>query len=563
MVTGPILIVIFILAIALLLVSIIKFRLNAFVSLLITSLVTALLVGMPIADIASTISGGFGSTLSGIGIVTGLGVMLGKFMFESGGIETMANVILDKFGEKNSPSAIAVSLSGIGIVTGLGVMLGKFMFESGGIETMANVILDKFGEKNSPSAIAVSGFLTGIPVFGDVVYIMFAPMLRVLSKKTGISMVSYACAISVATTCTFAMVIPTPAPLAVSESLGIDVGIFFFYALLTGFIAAIVGGIIYGKYLDKQDQKNKHFYTFEDLEEEKVLAGNVGGSVGSSESNGYKTSKNAPSFIKAISMLLVPIILILLGSFVPLAIGEESFIVPFFKFVGDKNKNAPSFIKAISMLLVPIILILLGSFVPLAIGEESFIVPFFKFVGDKNVAMLIGVIYAALISRPYIKKSVSEIMNDAADQVGLILLITGAGGAFGKVLQATGIADYIANTLSGYSIPILVLCFMISQIIRCAQGSTTVALLTTASILGTTIANSSVSPILCAIAICAGGIGLSLPNDSGFWAISRFFKISVSDTIRAWTLGGFVAGLTALGVVSILSLFQNFLPGLM
>lgn len=454
MLTGPLLIGVFLLAIAILLVSIIKFRLNAFIALLITSLVTSILVGMPIGDIASTISGGFGSTLSGIGIVTGLGVML-----------------------------------------------GKFMFECGAIETISNAILNKFGEKNSPAAIAISGFLTGIPVFGDVVYIMFAPMLRVLSKKTNISMVTFACAISVATTCTYSLVIPTPAPLVVSESLGIDVGIFFVYAILTAFVATITGGILYGKFLDKQDKKNGHFYTFEDIEDE------------------LEATK--------------------------------------------ETRPMPSFMKSLSILLVPIMLILLGSFVPLALGDNNSVVPLVKFLGDKNVAMLIGVIYAALISKPYITRSISDIMNDAADQIGLILLITGAGGAFVKVLQATGIADYIAGSLSQFSIPILLLCFLISQIIRCAQGSTTVALMTTASILSGTIAASSVSPILCAIAICAGGIGLSLPNDSGFWAISRFFKISVQDTIRGWTVGGFIAGLSALAFISILSLFQNVLPGLL
>ena len=174
-----------------------------------------------------------------------------------------------------------------------------------------------------------------------------------------------------------------------------------------------------------------------------------------------------------------------------------------------------------------------------------------------------GVIYAALISRKYLRQSITDIVTEAADQVGLILLITGAGGAFGKILQATGIADYVAGSLSQFSIPILVLCFLIAQIIRCAQGSTTVALMTTAAIMSSTIATSGVSPILCAIAICAGGIGLSLPNDSGFWAISRFFKISVTDTIRGWTIGGFVAGIAILIFVSILSLFQGFLPGLM
>jgi GntP family gluconate:H+ symporter len=456
MLTGPLLIGVFILSVIVLLVSIMKFKLNAFVALLLTAIATAVLVRMPVADIGSTIASGFGGTLSGIGIVTGLGVML-----------------------------------------------GSFMFESGGVEVMANTILKKFGDKKTPQAIALSGFITGIPVFGDVVYIMFAPMLKVLSKKTGISMVAYACSISIATTATFAMVIPTPAPLAVSESLKIDVGVFFLYALFCAFVATMVAGILYAKYLAKVDQKKGNTYAIEEM-----------------------------------------------------AATEEAIKT-------DSNEKKPGFMKSLSILLVPIMLILIGSFGSMALGAKHPLTPYLKFFGDKNVAMLIGVIYAAIISIPYIKKSVSEIMTSAADQVGLILLITGAGGAYGKVLQTTGIADYIAKTLSGYSIPILVLCFVISQIIRCAQGSTTVALITTASILGTTIATSGVSPILCAIAICAGGMGLSLPNDSGFWAISRFFGISVGDTIRAWTIGGFISGLTVLATVSILSLVQNILPGLM
>lgn len=382
-------------------------------------------------------------------------------------------------------------------------MLGKFMFESGGIESISNKILKAFGEKRSPIAVSLSGFITGIPVFGDVVYIMFAPMLRVLSKKTGISMVNFACAISVATTCTFALVLPTAPPLAVAGELGIEIGIFFFYALISAFVGMIFGGIVYGAFLNKQDHKRNHFYTFEDLEVEEAALNTA------------------------------------------------------------DNRQKMGAGKALSILLVPIILILLGSFVPLAVGEDAAITPIVKFLGDKNFAMMAGVIYATLISRKYLRQSITDIMTEAADQVGLILLITGAGGAFGKILQATGIADYVAGSLSQFSIPILVLCFQIAQIIRCAQGSTTVALMTTAAIMSSTIATSGVSPILCAIAICAGGIGLSLPNDSGFWAISRFFKISVTDTIRGWNIGGFVAGIAILIFVSILSLFQGFLPGLM
>jgi GntP family gluconate:H+ symporter len=103
---------------------------------------------------------------------------------------------------------------------------------------------------------------------------------------------------------------------------------------------------------------------------------------------------------------------------------------------------------------------------------------------------------------------------------------------------------------------------VIAQVLRVATGSTTTALTVTSSIVASAVATSGVSPILCAIAVCAGGIGLSLPNDSGFWAINRFFHIDLNDTFRGWTFGGFVAGVTILVFVCILSLFQGVLPGL-
>lgn len=449
---------IFLLSIAVLLFCIIKLRLNAFVALLVTAYGTGILCQMSLLDVT--------------------------------------NVVTDKFGS---------TLGGIGIVTGLGVMLGMFMYESGGIDNIANGILKKLGDNRSQFAVAISGFITGIPVFGDVVYIMFAPMLRVLSKRTGYSMTGYACAISVATTCTFALVLPTAPPLAVAENMGISVGIFFFYALISAFVGMIVGGIIYGGILNKIDKKNGKTWDFSDMDAEIKAAA-------------AETAKN------------------------------------------DRPKMGA--MKALSILLVPIILILLGSFAPLFMGE-GFVLDLLSFLGSKNVAMTIGVLYGAIISRRYLPRSITDIMSDGADKVGLILLITGAGGAYGGILQASGIADFITNFFGGFNIPILVLCFVISQVLRCAQGSTTVALTTTSAIMASAAASSGVSPILCAIAICAGGIGLSLPNDSGFWAISRFFHIDVTDTIRGWTLGGFVAGVTILIFVCILSLFQGVLPGLM
>ena len=461
------LMLVFLISIAVLLFCIIKAKLNAFVALLVCAYGTGLLALATYAPGAAP--DGFAS------------------------LSDIANVVTNNFGS---------TLGGIGIVTGLGVMLGMFMYESGGIDDIVSKVLKAVGPKRSQYAVAVAGFITGIPVFGDVVYIMFAPMLRVLSRKTKYSMAAYGCAISVATTCTFALVLPTAPPLAVATAMDINVGVFFFYALISAFVGMFVGGIVYGGILNKQDQRLGKTWDFSDLDAE--------------------MEANAATAVKHETM---------------------------------------SAGKAMSILLVPIVLILIGSFSAFLLPADSKVLAVLSFLGGKNMAMTIGVLYAAFISRKYLPRSITAIMADAADKVGLILLITGAGGAYGGVLKACGIATVITDTLSGFHMPILIMCFVIAQVLRIATGSTTVALTTTAAIVASAAATSGVSPILCAIAVCAGGIGLSLPNDSGFWAISRFFHLSETDTIRGWTFGGFVAGVTIL--LFVLSLVQGVLPGLM
>lgn len=463
------LMLVFLISIAVLLFCIIKAKLNAFVALLVCAYGTGLLALATYAP--GTAPAGFAS------------------------LSDIANVVTNNFGS---------TLGGIGIVTGLGVMLGMFMYESGGIDDIVSKVLKAVGPKRSQYAVAVAGFITGIPVFGDVVYIMFAPMLRVLSRNTKYSMAAYACAISVATTCTFALVLPTAPPLAVATAMDINVGVFFFYALISAFVGMFVGGIVYGGFLNKQDQRLGRTWDFSDLDAE--------------------LEANAATAVKHETM---------------------------------------SAGKAMSILLVPIVLILIGSFSAFLLPADSKLLAVLSFLGGKNMAMTIGVLYAAFISRKYLPRSITAIMTDAADKVGLILLITGAGGAYGGVLKACGIATVITDTLSGFHMPILIMCFVIAQVLRIATGSTTVALTTTAAIVASAAVTSGVSPILCAIAVCAGGIGLSLPNDSGFWAISRFFHLSETDTIRGWTFGGFVAGVTILLFVCLLSLVQGVLPGLM
>jgi GntP family gluconate:H+ symporter len=213
------------------------------------------------------------------------------------------------------------------------------------------------------------------------------------------------------------------------------------------------------------------------------------------------------------------------------------------------------------MLALPILLILANTTTQLIAPGTAFST-IFGFIGEKNIALFISVIVAIIVLSPYISTPKAQLYSEAINSAGIILLITGAGGAFGAVMKASGISEHLIATMQGLSIPTLLLAFLFSQILRASLGSATVALVTTSSIMGPLVMDLGVSPILLGLAICAGGIGLSLPNDSGFWVVNKFGKLTVVQTIKAWTIGGFLAGLTALATVYILSLFAGILPGI-
>jgi len=448
MVTGPLLIVIFLLALAALFFLILKVKLEPFLSLILVAFGTALVIGMPLADIPGVVTTGFGNTLAGVGILIGLGVIF-----------------------------------------------GQFLAASGAVEKIAQAVLKAFGPKGSPAGLGLTGTIVSIPVFFDAAFVILSGLVKSLANKTGIAVMSFVTALGVGLIVSHNMVAPTPGPLVVAENTGSDLGLFILYGILCAIPATLVGGYLYGMYIGK---RLKH--------------------------SGEIHVEGAPK-------------------------------------AEAKPRKEISTGLSFAMLCLPIVLILLNTISKLAFPDTA-ISAFFGFVGDKNIALLISTIVAIVALRPYISEKYSDLYSEAINSAGIIILITGAGGAFGAVINKSGIGDYLIESMQNLNIPILLLAFIFSQILRASLGSATVALVTTSSILGPMIGELGVSPILLGLAICAGGIGLSLPNDSGFWVVSRFGKLTVPQTLRAWTLGGFIAGLTALATVFVLSLFSGILPGI-
>ena len=454
MLTGNALIVGFIVALILLFVFIIKFKWDAFISLLVIAIGLGLVSSIPAKDVPGIVAGGFGSTLTGVGILIGLGIIFGQFLASSGAISNIATGMLRAFGVKKSPYAMGAT------------------------------------------AITVS-----IPVFFDAAFIILHKLIQNLSIKTKISLSTFVAILAIGLITAHSLIIPTPGPLVVADQVGSDIGIFFIYGLLVAIPGVLVGGIIYGKFIGKRITNEGRLHPSEITEMEETK---------------------------------------------------------------DPNQKEISTGLSFGMLLLPIVLILSNTVVGLIFKEnpDHIVNTFFTVIGDKNVALLISVIVAMFVLKPYIKEDSSKIFSDAFDQSGMVILITGAGGAFGKVVQETGIGDLIIDLMQGLSMPALLLAFLFSQILRASLGSATVALVTTSAIMGPMAVELGVSPVLLGLAICAGGVGLSLPNDSGFWVVSKFGRLSMTETLKVWSIGGFLSGVTALIAVYILSMFTGILPGL-
>lgn len=439
MITGFSLLIAFVASVAILLFLIIKMKVNPFIALLFSSIVTALGVRMPMQEIPAVICAGFGGTLTGIGIVIGLGIIF-----------------------------------------------GNLLHEAGATEAIAKGLLRATGKNNAALAVTSAGFLISIPVFMDAAFVIMMPIVKYVAKETKKSILMFVCALGVGTIVGHCLVIPTPGPLAVAANMNAAVGGFLLYSLVAGFVGIAVAGWLYGKRF-----------------------------------NGY------PAYGGEI---------------------EDPM---------QEAKSLPGFGISMATLLFPIALILLSNVVVSVFPKDAMIYSIFAFIGEKDIALFLGCIVAFAVLKKFYARSFNTMVVEAADSAGLILLITGAGGAFGKVLSTSGIGDYLVTSMSDMSISPIVLGYLLSAVLRASQGSATVALVTTSSILGPAIAGTGVSPVLAGLAICAGGIGFSLPNDSGFWVLSRFSGISVAETLQSWSIGGTLASLTVFAVVMLISAIHN------
>jgi len=385
------------------------------------------------------------------------------------------------------------TIGNIGIIIIAGLIIGTFLEKSGGAYALANLVLRIIGPKRVHMAMGFIGYFVSIPVFADSGFIIVSPLNRALSKKAKLSLAGTAVALSLGLMASHTMVPPTPGPIAAAGILGADLGQVILFGLMTS-IPALLVCILFAKKIGSKI----YIDPAPKITEEQINT----------------QLKNAPSVFKSFIPIVVPIILIVLRSF------AEYPTLPF----GDGNFKY-------------------------AIG----------FVGNPVVALLIGMVLSFTLPKKLDKEMLgtSGWIGEALTSAAIIILITGAGGAFGKVLQTSDISSLLESNITTGSLGIW-LPFLIAAGIKTAQGSSTVAIITTASIIAPLMPamgfDTEILKALAVIAIGAGAAVVSHANDSFFWVVTQLSDMKVNQGYRIQSLGTAILGFSAMIVLTIISL---------
>lgn len=443
-----------IIGIILLILMILKTKIHAFLALVIASLIVGIVGGMSPIDTVAAIQSGFGGTLGNIGIIIGFGVMMGQ-IFEI----------------------------------------------SGAAEKMAKTFLKVFGKKNEELALSLTGFLVSIPIFCDSGFVILSPIAKAISKRTKKSIVGLGIALASGLVITHTLVPPTPGPLGVAGTFGVDIGQFILLGIVISLPLAIVA-MFYAKYLGKKLYQ------------------------------------------------------------IPGEAGEEWIRPPYqnptYDLADDAaDKNLPSAFISFLPILLPIVLILFNTVLKAMKLTEGF-ASILIFLGTPIVAVAIGLLVAIYtLALRTDKKTVINEMEKGIKSAGIIVFVTGGGGALGEVLRASGVGNYIANGIAATAIPVIILPFIIATLIRFVQGSGTVAMITAAGITAPIVAAAGGNMLLGAFAACMGSFFFSYFNDSFYWVVNR--TIGIEDTkeqIKVWSLPTTIIWAVGLVELLILNIFM-------
>ena len=393
----------------------------------------------------------------------------------------------------------------IGIVIALAAIIGTAMTESGAADRIVAGFLDVLGEKRDAVALGATAFILSLPVFFDTVFFLLAPLARSMYARTNRNYLKYLVAMSASGIATHTLVPPHPGPLAVADTLGVDLGVM----ILMGIVIAIPGAIVgffFGTWIDRR--------------------------------------------------MPIPM---------RVSTGAESSSQPTVRTVG--------FLPAMLPVVLPVLLISFGTMVdamrvwaPNYAATWAAIRPITSVIGNPNLALLISAAAAMLLysrQRHPTREQMASMVESSLMGAGVVILIVAAGGAFGAMLQAAQIGPAIQRVFAARGetpgLSVLLLAFGVTSVLKVAQGSSTVAMITSAGMLAAMTKGMTLPfhPVYLGTAIAAGSLVGSWMNDAGFWVFSKIGGVTEVESLRSWTPLLAIVGCTSL-VTTLL--FATLLP---
>jgi len=378
-------------------------------------------------------------------------------------------------------------LGHITIIIVLGAMLGAIIEASGGAESLAQRFSKTLGLKRTVAALTMAAFILGIPVFFEVGFIIVIPLIYGFTKVARVSPLKFGLPMA-GVMLTVHVALPThPGAAAAAGILHTDMG----WLMMLGIAISVPVGII-GYYVAKVMNRRHYHLSVEVLEQLQMAK---------------------PE-------------------------GQEK-----------KHEPAPPGALTISgLIVVPIVLIVLGTLSHTLLAEGSLLRNVMTVIGTPPIALLIALGLAAWllgVRRGWSKDKLEDLTGRAIPTSASVILVAGAGGAFGKVLVESGVGKALAVTLETLHLPLVPAAFILSLALRASQGSATVAILTTSGLLTQAVTDvTDMQRVLVTLAACFGGLGLSHVNDAGFWVVTRYLGLSVDDGLRTWTVLTTIMGLS-------------------
>ena len=395
-------------------------------------------------------------------------------------------------------SGFGSTLGTIGIIIGLGVMMGRILEVSGGAERIAYGCIQWLGKRREEWALAMTGYLVSIPIFADSAFVILFPIAKALSRSGGRPLIMLGVALAGGLLVTHTIVPPTPGPLGVAGIYNIDVGLMIVSGMGMA-IPCVLAFVWYAQWLGKRYQHTEP------------------------------------------------------------ALAKTEIITP-----AHPSRPLPSLSLSLTPIVVPILLILLKAVVRVLPAEMlhrdgllNWIITIIDFIGAPVIALCISTLLAVYLLVPYLsRQETAARLEEGLQSAGIILMVTGAGGALGFVVRESGTGAILAEHMSALPFSPIMIPFLVSTAIRLIQGSATVAMITAASITAPILAEiPGVNMQIAAQAAVCGSFFFSYFNDSLFWVVNRLMNVtevkwqlmsmSIPTTI-AWAVAGTIIAIVNL-----------------